>query len=301
MKRILTEAVSWSLGRRPLEFKQAVPRGTCSNAREASELLAWQPFGGPGACSLTLTALAFLIGVTARAQEAPHPAQSVVEAARNVREQKSNSTKHPKIITNDELGGPSVPSASASLAESSSTNKAEAPKPSAGDCDNPEAQRLRMDLLAVQGEREQIRRELAPPSSVPDSHLDLRNFKPGKSGFDAGGPALLEAKPPVPARVAEADLEEKIASLNRALRIACDSPEDAGIQMKLDKAEQELNLSQRQLDLDQAAYYSKTSYAADAAGKARLDGEVQQVQNLQSEIARLKEELAASKANPLSK
>ncbi|HYL62634.1 MAG TPA: hypothetical protein VE077_08425 [Candidatus Methylomirabilis sp.] len=67
--------------------------------------------------------------------------------------------------------------------------------------------------------------------------------------------------------------------------------------MKLDEAEQQLNLLQRQFDLDQNAYYSKTNYAADTAGKAKIDAELQQVQNLQSEIERLKDELAASKAH----
>lgn len=303
MKRIIPEAVSWSFGRLPLQSKRAAPRevsvGMCSNTREASELFGWQPLGVSWVCSLTLTVLAFALGATARSQEAPHPAQSIAEVARKVREQKSNSRKHPKIITNDDLGGQSsVPSTSASPPESPSTKGTEAPKPPAGDCDNPDAEKLKTDLLAVQGEQDQIRRALAyQPQVISGPNLDLRNFKPGNSGFDVGGPPLLETKPPVSARVAQADLEEKIASLKRALRIACGSPKDAGIQMKLDEAEQQLNLLQRQFDLDQNAYYSKTNYAADTAGKAKIDAELQQVQNLQSEIERLKDELAASKAH----
>jgi type I restriction-modification system DNA methylase subunit len=98
--------------------------------------------------------------------------------------------------------------------------------------------------------------------------------------------------------VAEVSLEEKIASLTSALRVACASPEDAQIQTKLDQAEQQLNLLQRQYDLDQTTYYSQTNYATDTAGKAKLDAEQQQIQDLQSEIDRLKDELAASNANP---
>jgi len=127
----------------------------------------------------------------------------------------------------------------------------------------------------------------------------MKNFKPGKSGLDVGGPPLLESKPLVPARVAEVSLDEKISSLTRALRIACDSPKDAVIQTEIDSAEQELKVLQREFDLDQAAYYSKTNYAADTAGKAKLDAEAQQVQYLQSEIERLKGELAASKASQI--
>jgi hypothetical protein len=243
--------------------------------------------------------LALALAVPVRSQEPPHPAESVAEAARKVREQNSNSTKHPKIITNDDLGGqPSVPSASASPPESSPTNGVEAPKPPAAGCDNPDAERLKTDLLAVQEEQDQIRRELAyQPQVISGPNLDLRNLKSGHSGLDVGGPPLLEAKPPIPARMTEVNLEEKIASLKRALRIACDSAEDAGIQMKLDKAEQELKLLQREFDLDQNAYYSKTNYAADSAGKARLDAEAQQVQSLQSEVERLKGELTVTKPN----
>ena len=116
-----------------------------------------------------------------------------------------------------------------------------------------------------------------------------------------GSLPLIETRPPIPERVTEVHLEDKIASLKRALRIACDSPEDATIQTKLDQAEQELNILQRQLVVDQDAYYSKTNYAADTAGKARLDAELQQRQYLQSEIERLKGELAASRANQIAK
>jgi hypothetical protein len=274
-----------------------------STTSEPSELLGWQPFGVSWVCSLTITVLVLSLGAPAQSQEPPHPAESIAQAARNVREQKLNSTKHPKIITNDDLGGQnSVPSTSPSLPYSSSTNGAEVSKPPATDCDNPDAARIKTDLLVAQGEQDQIRRELSyQPQVISGHNLNLKTFKPGHSGLDVGGPPLLETKPLIPARMTEVNLEERIASLKRALQIACDSPEDAGIQLKLDQAEQELNLLQRQLVLDQAAYYSKPNYSGDAAGKAKLDAELQQSQYLQSEIARLKGELAASQANQIAK
>ena len=272
-----------------------------SSKIEPSKLLKWRPLAVSSAWSLAVTFFALALGAPVRSQEPPPPAESVAQAARNVREQKSNSMKHPKVITNDDLPGQySVPSDSTSPPESSPTNGVEAPKPPAAGCDNPDAERLKTDLLAVQEEQDQIRRELAyHPQVISGPNLDLRNFKSGHSGLDVGGPPILEAKPPIPARMTEVNLEEKIASLKRALRIACDSPEDAGIQMKLDKAEQELKLLQREFDLDQNAYYSKANYAADTAGKARLDAEAQQVQNLQSEVERLKGELSVTKPNQI--
>jgi hypothetical protein len=108
---------------------------------------------------------------------------------------------------------------------------------------------------------------------------------------------MLETHSPIPARVTAVSLDEKIASLKRALIIACSSPEDARIHEKLDLAEQELNLLQREFVLDQAAYYSRTNYTQDSAGKARLDAELHQTQNLKSEIERLRSELAKTKVN----
>jgi hypothetical protein len=274
----------------------------CSNSIGPSQLLRRQTLGASWRWSLTsLTFLAFAFGAPVKSQEPQRPAESVVEAARNVREHQSNSTKRPKIVTNDELGAQyPVPSFSASPAEPSSTSVAEVPKPREAECDNPDAERIKAELLATQAEQDQIRRELSyHPVVISDGDVDMKNFKRGNSGFDVGGPPLLDSRPLVPARLAEVNLDEKISSLTRALRIACDSPKDAAIQTELDGAEQELKVMQREFDLDQAAYYSKTNYAADTSGKARLDAKAQQVQYLQSEVERLKGELTASKPNQI--
>lgn len=275
----------------------------CSNSSESSEVLGGQPFGASWARSLTITFLALALGAALRSQEPPHPAESIADAARNAREHKSNSTKHPKIITNDDLSLQNlVLSASASPPESSSAGAAEIPKPQRAECDNPDAERLKTDLLVAQEEQDQIRRELSyQPNVISGHNLDLKNFKPGYSGFYVSAPPLLETQPPIPARLKEVDLEEKIASVKRALRIACDSPEGAETQTRLDSAEQELELLQRQLVLDQDTYYSKPNYAGDTVGKAWLDAKLLQTQNLKSEIERLKGELAASKANQFLK
>jgi hypothetical protein len=153
-------------------------------------------------------------------------------------------------------------------------------------------------LLAAQAERNQLRSDLySQPEVITNNDVDLKNFKPGSAGLNVGAPARLETQSPNPARVEQVTLEEKVASLKRALRIACDSPEDAGIQAKIDTAEQELNTLQRQLALDQDTYYSNPNHAGDTAGKAKLDAEIEQKQSLESEIERLKSELSAPKPN----
>jgi hypothetical protein len=271
-----------------------------SNSRESSKLLGWRTLGATWAWSfVTTTFLALALGAPVRSQEPPPSAGSVAEAARNVREHQSNSTKRPKVVTDDDLITQyPLQSASATPPEASSVSVTEVLKPPAGDCDNPDAERLKADLLAAQAQQDQVRREVsANPLAISGPDVDMKNFKPGSSGFDVGAPPLLETKPLVPARIEAVSLDEKIASLTRQLQIACDSPENAGIQTEIDNAEQELKILQREFDLDQDAYYSKTNYAADTAGKAKIDAEQQQVQYLQSEIERLKNELAASKAN----
>jgi len=282
---------------------RAVEMDTCSNGSEPSEVLGEQPFVASWARSLTITFLAVALGTAWRSQEPSYPAESIADAARNAREHKSNSTKHPKITTNDDLSVQnSMLSASVSPLQSSSASAAEIPKPQMAECDNPAAERLKTDLLVAQEEQNQIRRELSyQPTVISGANLDLKNFKPGYSGLHVGGPPLLETQPPISARLKGVDLEEKIASVKKALRIACDAPEDAETQTRLDSAEQELDVLQRQLVLDQDTYYSKPNYAGDTAGKVRLDAKLQQTQNLKSEIERLKSKLAVSKANQVLK
>ena len=80
--------------------------------------------------------------------------------------------------------------------------------------------------------------------------------------------------------------------LQKALRAACAPPDAARIQIEIDDLEQQLNLVQRQFALDQDAYYSKPDFTEDAAGKAELDAEQQQIQSLQSEAEQLRQQLA---------
>lgn len=283
--------------------------------------LGWQTFSGAWASSLAIALLALTLAAPARSQDPPPTPEEIAKAAREAREHKANSTANPKIITNDNLvvAQSSVPSASPvssaspsspvspasqtspdspASPDSSPTKEAEVPKPKATGCDSPNAERLKAELQSAQDELDQIRGELSSqPEVISNGNVDLKNFKPGSTGLNMGAPALLETKSPSPARLAQVALEEKVAALKKSVRIACLSPEGAEIQAKLDAAQQELDTLQRQLDLDQYAYYSKTNYASDTAGKASLDAELEQKQSLQLEIERLKSELAAPKPN----
>jgi hypothetical protein len=248
----------------------------------------------PSAISAIVTLLVLALAPPARSQEPSYPMESIVQAAREARERKANSTKHPKIITNADLSerhsAPTDPSLDLRFPETYGDDES---NPPANGCDNPEAARLAMELQALEQDLDQLHRELSyQPEVISNGDLDLEYFKPGGSGLYVGSPPLLEVEPPVPARVAEAQLEERIASLQKALRIACEPPEAARMQSELDQAEQELDLLQRQLDLDQDSYYSNADYAEDREGASWLDYEQQQIDYLQSQIERLRQNLA---------
>jgi hypothetical protein len=231
--------------------------------------------------------LALILTSPARAQE------SVVDAARSARERRANSTHHPKVITNADLG-PLHPVRSSSFhLQLPSTNADESANPQSADiCDNPRAERLRMELEAAQQDLDQIRSDLQySPPVVSDNDVDLQYFQPGNSGLDVGTPPLLDSEPPAPERVTQVQVEERIVYLRKVLRIACEPPEAAQIQIAIYEAEDELNLLERQFALDQDDYYS-VPVTERLGGNPQLDGEQQQIEDLQGEIDRLKAALA---------
>jgi hypothetical protein len=257
--------------------------------------------------------LALAFWAPAQGQESKGTTESVAEAARAARERKANATKHPKVITNDDLRQePQEPSAPgfrlrlsvpkeptfplqpsviyAAQAAEDANQLANLP---VGGCDNPRAERIRLELREAWQELDEVRRELSyQPVVISDNDLDLQYFRPGHSGLYLGAPPMLETEPPAPARVFEVELEERITSLEKELRMACEPPEAARIQREIDLAERDLDLLRRQFALDQDAYYSETNFWEDKGGQAQLDAEWQEIDYMQWKIQRLKDELA---------
>ena len=254
--------------------------------------------------------LTLVVAAPARPQESQGTTESVAEAARNARERKATAAKHPKVITNDDLGqAPPAPSAPAFHLQRSAPKEPTFPLQSsltyaaqdanqlaAGDCENPQANRLRVELEAAQAELDRLRRELSyQPEVISEHDLDLTNFRPGYTGFYVGAPPLTETQSPIPARVTEVQLAERVANLDKALHLACEPPAVATIEVELASAERALDLVQREFALDQEAYYLRPDLA-DNSGKAQLDPELEQIYSLRQEVERLKAELAAVKA-----
>ena len=76
------------------------------------------------------------------------------------------------------------------------------------------------------------------------------------------------------------------------MRVACEPPEAARIQIAIYEAEDELNLLERQFALDQDDYYS-VPVTERLGGNPELDAEQQQIQDLQAEIDGLTADLAS--------
>lgn len=266
----------------------------------------------PGS-ALGIVVVLLALGSQVPAQEQAQPAESVAEAARAAREQKSNSPKQNKVITTDDLMPPVAATATPAAAEegsaaattvvpasggaivvqaASAAKPAEAARAEATDCSSADDERLKEELQAAQDERNQLTRELSyDPKVISDRDVDMSNFKPGTSGVSFSSPPLSDAVPQAPARIAQVELDDRIASLKRELTIACSPPETAGTLQKVFELESQLKELQRVFGLDSSSYYSKTDYAQDTAGKAKLDAEQEQIQSVQAEIERLRSEL----------
>jgi hypothetical protein len=127
------------------------------------------------------------------------------------------------------------------------------------------------------------------PSSQPGKVITNDSLNPTPSS-----PAPSGASTPQPAQVPVASSDASAASAQPAL-----SPEDAeklkseiaGLQQQLKEQQGEVELLKHLLQLDKESYYSKTDYAHDTEGKAKLDSEQDELKQKEEEFAKLKGKL----------
>ena len=93
--------------------------------------------------------------------------------------------------------------------------------------------------------------------------------------------------------MAAAEASDASSEKEAAKKSADEDAELARLKGQLATSEKDLDLAQRALALDQDAYLSKPDYANDTAGKAKLDGEKQQISDMQQEVEKLKTRVAA--------
>ena len=140
---------------------------------------------------------------------------------------------------------------------------------------------------AARKAREQKKAAAAKPKKVITDD-DLPAAKPGDITIVGQG------QTETPAAAAGDGAAEPAANVADAAKKAADEDAEAArLKAQVAQAEKELDLLQREHALDSDAYYSKTNYASDTAGKAKLDAEKQQISDKQQEVDRLKTRLAA--------
>jgi DNA repair exonuclease SbcCD ATPase subunit len=136
----------------------------------------------------------------------------------------------------------------------------------------------------------QQKKNSAKASKVIDDDNLSSNIKPGPDVINVGAPASELSNPGEVGNTANAD---QAAHKQADPSAAGEDAEIARLKEQVAQSEKELDLLKREFALDSEAYYSKTDFSSDKAGKAKLDGEQQQISDKQQELERLKTRLAA--------
>jgi hypothetical protein len=145
---------------------------------------------------------------------------------------------------------------------------------------------------AARKSRQASKNSNKPSKVITDDDLDKENIKPGAQGLNVGAPAELETQPPSPAAVAEAAATPSTPPDPATAAAASDDPEIARLKDTIADAEKDADLARRDLALQQDTFYSNPDYVHDTAGKVKLAGLQQQINDKHQEIDRLKARLA---------
>ena len=137
----------------------------------------------------------------------------------------------------------------------------------------------------------QQKKNSAKASKIIDDDNLSSNLKPGPDSLNVGAPAGELSNPGEVGNTANAD---QAAQKQAAQGAADEDPEIAQLKKQVAEGERELDLLKREFALDSDAYYSKTDFSSDKAGRAKLESEQQQVSDKQQQLERLKTRLAAA-------
>jgi hypothetical protein len=127
---------------------------------------------------------------------------------------------------------------------------------------------------------------------ITDDDLAQRNYQPGPDVLNLGASNKSEADANTQG-AAGAEAADNVSEQDALKEAKEQDAEIATLKLKISNAETDLDLDRRQLALDQDSYFANPDYTHDVAGKAKLDGEKQQINDKQQAIERLKTRLAA--------
>jgi hypothetical protein len=146
------------------------------------------------------------------------------------------------------------------------------------------------DTLVVK--KDDVQNATAEQLKIPGSPETSAQPAAGAANAQGGASSDASANPQGSRNVSEEEKSRAILKQRVALK------------EKIKNAQSDLDLLQREYQLDQDSYFSNPNYTNDTSGKEKLDAMKQQIANKQQELDRLKAELAAlppsqeSPANP---
>lgn len=147
---------------------------------------------------------------------------------------------------------------------------------------------------AARRAREQKKNAAKAPAKVINDDNISATFKTGQDNINvmAPNPGTPEAAEQAGPKTDNTEAAQTTAK--EAARPAQENAlEIARVKEQIAQTEKELDLAKRELALDSNAYYAKTDFANDKAGKAKLDTEQQQIGDKQQGLETLKTRLAA--------
>ncbi len=153
---------------------------------------------------------------------------------------------------------------------------------------------------AARRARAQKKNTEKPPKVITDETLDVKKGDvqnataeqpkmpgtPDTQAQPAAGAASVQGGAPSDASTAQ---PSKSASEDARAALK----ERVALKEKIKEAQSDLDLQQREYQLDQESYYSTPDYAKNSSGKEKLDAMKQQITDKQQELDKLKARLAA--------
>jgi len=147
---------------------------------------------------------------------------------------------------------------------------------------------------AARHAREEKKTAAKPSKVITDDDLN-KTPKSGAEGGNAAAAPAPDAQPasPAAAGVAEAPDQTAASPGEGTAKKAGENAEITRVKEQIAELKKKLDLSQRELALDQDTYYSNTDYAHDTAGQTKLATEQQQINDQHERLEELKTRLAA--------
>lgn len=164
-----------------------------------------------------------------------------------------------------------------------------------------DSQSQQSSSVADAARRAKLKKNSAKASKVIDDDNLSSNLKTGGADVtNVGASAAATVNPDATAKPDATtgdqpapEQADQTAAKQDVQDAAGQDAEIATVKALVAQTEKELDLLKRGFALDSEAYYSKADYSSDKAGKAKLDGEQQQIADKQQELDGVKAHLAA--------